>query len=109
MDDRWLNLVRLARDCGDLSSLFPPGIERLADLPYTIHSAIVSALGFLSFEELPNKERPPKSIWLFPKRMKEWWAGVEQMRKEEIENPDRANEPMDKSPLRDQLLVGFDR
>jgi hypothetical protein len=68
--------VRIARDCGDISSLFPPGIERLWDLPYTLHQAVRLALYFLSFEELPIKERPPKRIWLNSEKMDAWWSEV---------------------------------
>lgn len=81
MDEAWLSLVRMARDIGDISSLFPPGITRLTDLPFTISNAILGALGFLSFDELPEEEKPPKRIWLDAKKMKAWWAEVKRVRK----------------------------
>lgn len=73
--------MRLARDIGDISSIFPPGISRLYDLPFTIFNAIRYALHFLAFEELPREERPPKKIWLDGERMTEWWREVEENRK----------------------------
>ncbi len=107
MDEAWLNLVRVARDLGDISSLFPPGIERLFDLPYTIHNAIVNALGFLGFEDLPPKERPPKKIWLDGKKMKAWFAEVDAKRKAEMEG--HGDQPaMTDNALKDRLLIGFD-
>jgi hypothetical protein len=83
LDEEWLNIVRLARDVGDISSLFPPGVTRVYDLPYTIFNAIRLALHFLRFEELEEKERPPKKIWLDADRMKEWWAEVKRNRESE--------------------------
>jgi hypothetical protein len=80
VDEAWLETVRLARDCGDISSLFPPGITRLWDLPHTLHSAIRLALIFLRFEELPKEERPPKRMWLDADKMTLWWAEVKRNR-----------------------------
>jgi hypothetical protein len=44
--------------------------------------ALVIGLGFVSFDELPKDERPPKSIWLDGKERKRWFKAVEQIRKE---------------------------
>lgn len=87
--------MRIARDLGDVSSLFPDGISSLADLPYTLHDAITAALQFLMFEELPKDERPKRAIYLDPKRLSEHFDAVEKRRKEkysgegkeEIEDP----------------------
>lgn len=84
MDDAWLTSVRIARDCGDISSLFPAGVTRLWDLPFTIHQAIHMALYFLSFDELPLKERPPKKIWLDGDKMKLWFDEVKANRETEM-------------------------
>lgn len=67
-----------------MSLLLPDGITHLADLPHNIHDAIRLALGFLSFEELPQKERPPRHIWLDNERMREWSDMVKRMREEEM-------------------------
>lgn len=83
VDDMWLETVRMARDCGDISSLFPAGITRLWDLPHTLFTAIRMALGFLKFEELDPKERPPKKIWLDGDKMTMWWAEVKASREAE--------------------------
>lgn len=87
MDDVWLDTVRLARDCGDISSLFPPGITRIWDLPHTLFHAIRTSLHFLRFEELPRDEQPPKGIWLDEDKMKQWWREVEQAREDKYKNP----------------------
>lgn len=106
LDETWLATVRMARDIGDISSLFPPGITRLADMPFTLHDAIFSALSFLTFDELPEKERPPKHIWLNGKKMTAHWAEVKRARKAELEgHGDQSN--MAKNALTDRLLVGF--
>lgn len=83
MDEGWLDTVRLARDIGDISSLFPPGITRVWDLPHTIFNAIRMALVFLAFEQLKEEERPPKSIWLDGDRMTAWFAEVKRNRESE--------------------------
>ena len=81
MDEAWLDTVRIARDCGDISSLFPEGVTRLWDLPHTIHRAIRMALYFISFENIMHKEdKPPKHIWLDSERMEAWWAAVDERR-----------------------------
>lgn len=86
MDETWLDTVRMARDCGNISSLFPPGITQLWQLPYTIHAAIKFALYFLSFENLPySEDAPPKHIWLDSEKMTEWWRAVKQRREQPSE------------------------
>lgn len=97
--------MRIARDCGDISSLFPQGITRLWDLPYTIHNAIRMALYFLSFENLPTKEQPPKKIWLDPEKMKYWSDEV--MRNRELESQGQGDyQSMPQNDLVKQMFGG---
>lgn len=44
------------------------------------------ALHFLSFEELPLKERPPKKMWLDPDKMKLWFDEVKANREAEAKD-----------------------
>lgn len=60
-----------------MSLLLPDGIDHLLDLPYTHFDAIRDALGYLSFEELPRDERPPRAIWRDPKAIRAWFRDVE--------------------------------
>lgn len=83
-DDAWLDTVRLARDFGTVSQLFPEGIETVRDLPYTLFDAIRSALVFLSFDELPADEQPPKRIWLNANKLSEWFQAVKRRRDERM-------------------------
>jgi hypothetical protein len=91
-----------------VSLLLPDGITHLDDLPYTHHAAIVRALAFLSFEELPEEERPPHEIWWENDLMKEHFKRVRaareakyglesgsNMRDEPIEGPVERNAAMD--------------
>jgi hypothetical protein len=80
VDDAWLATVQIARDCGNVASLFPSGITRLWDLPYTIFNAIKIALIYLSWRELPKMEQPPKHIWEDNDRLTAWWSEVERNR-----------------------------
>ncbi len=100
MDEAWLNVVRIARDCGNISSLFPPGVTRLWDLPHTLSSAIRLALTYLSYEELPKKERPPKEIWLDVKKMKAHWEQVEANREREAKGQGSINDMPENSYLK---------
>lgn len=106
MDEAWLNTVRLARDLGDISSLFPKGITRLVDLPHTLHAAIRMAMFFVSFEKLPRDEQPPRQIWLDKRKMDEWWKAVEQ-RREEKYNPNKVDtSDMPENAMLKELIVG---
>lgn len=104
MDETWLDTVRIARDCGDISSLFPPGVTRLCDLPHTLHRAIRMALYFLSFDNIIEKEdKPPKRIWLDGEKMEEWWRQVEARR----ESPDgREVSKMPQNELLKEMFPG---
>lgn len=96
----------MARDIGDISSLFPPGVTTLIDLPFTIHQAILAALSFLSYDELPEADKPPKKIWLNQKKMEAWWAGVKERRKAEAEGGG-SQTSMTKGSLIEKLVVGM--
>lgn len=105
VDDAWLGLVRSAEAIGDLSSLFPPGIEKLYDLPFTIHNAILSALTYLSFHELPKEERPPRWMWQDTEKLEEWFKEVERVRKAKYgDGGDQSR--MEQSNLRSKLIIG---
>lgn len=81
MDDVWLATVRMARDGGDMSSLFPPGVTRLYELPFTIFHAIRFALNIINMQEnMEENEMPPKSIWLDNERMSQWMGEVKRNR-----------------------------
>lgn len=45
-------------------------------------NAIRQALAFLTFDELPDDERPPRSIWLKQDELKKWFAAVRRRREE---------------------------
>lgn len=79
----------MARDSGDVSSLFPEGITSMRDMPWTLHRAIGMGLSFLRMEELPEDEQPPRNIWFDPDRMDEHWAAVRQRREEKYGDKSR--------------------
>lgn len=98
--------MRLARDCGNISSLFPEGVTRLCDLPHTIHTAIRMALHFLKFEEMPEEEdRPPKHIWLDADRMDQWWKEVKAAH-ESRNKGEPALRDMDKNKAMEDIFPG---
>lgn len=95
----------MARNAGDISSLFPEGVTRLADLPFTIFNLIANSLFFVSFDEMPKEDRPPKSIWLDSDRMEQHWAALDAKRRDKEQG--RADtSKMPRNALIDQLVVG---
>lgn len=107
VDDTWLQLVRIARDAGDVSSLLPPGVKSLYDAPHLFVDALRTALYFLSFEELEKHERPPKKYWLNNDKMNQWWADVEANRRSKSGNPGgESYQSMPENELLKQAFVG---
>jgi hypothetical protein len=87
-----LDTVRIARDFGTVSELLPAGIDDLRDCPYPLFEAIRHALVVLSWDQLPKKERPPRSMWDDGEALQGWFARIERererdMRSGEIEDP----------------------
>lgn len=64
------------------------------------------ALVFLSWDELPNDERPPRTIWRNGDKLKEWFDDVKEKREREMD-PKRNNieDPVDNEAAKG-LIVG---
>lgn len=62
--------------------LFPEGVTDISELAYPLFLAIRRALIFLSFEEMPKEDQPPKRIWLDNDALSEHFARLERDRKE---------------------------
>lgn len=75
--------MRIARDFGTVSELFPPSTENVRDLPWRWFEAIRLAMYFLSFDELSEEERPPKKIWLDSEKLHDWFEMVKRNRERE--------------------------
>lgn len=82
---------------GDVSSLFPPGVTHLADVPYHLHDAIAKGMAFVGFDELPSEERPPKHIWLDEDKLRSWFDAVEKRREEKYSGTS------DRQPIEDPV------
>lgn len=78
--------MRFAREFGTVSDLFPEGVTDLLDLPHTFYEAVRAALLFLSFDELPQDERPPKRIWTDGGRLAEWFDRIRRDRNRDVES-----------------------
>lgn len=90
--DAWIDTVRFARDFGTVDHLLPTGVRSLRDLPATIFSAIRDGLLYLSFEELPAEDQPPKRLWRNADGLRSWFEDVRRHRGHdrddgEIEDP----------------------
>lgn len=86
--------MRFAREFGTVSDLFPEGVDDLLDLPHTLFGAIRTALLYLSFDELPRDERPPKRIWADGERLEAWFKEVERERERKAQGKD-IEDPVD--------------
>jgi hypothetical protein len=108
-DEAWTDTVRLARDFGSVSSLLPDWCRGIHDAPWLLFDAIRSALVFLSFDELPKKEVPPRRIWLDGERLSEWFRQVKINREREMRG-DGSSDPedgeMEQNAAAEGLLIG---
>jgi hypothetical protein len=60
--DAWVDTVRIARDFGTVAELLPDGIEDVRDSRTSSRRSAPRCV-ILSFDELPEDERPPRRIW----------------------------------------------
>lgn len=97
--------MRLARDFGDVTSLFPPDFHDLRDLPHALFEAIRMAALFLGFEELDRDEQPPKRIWLVPDQLSAWMEAVNAKRRGATSMDREIDDPVENLAARD-LIVG---
>lgn len=103
-----MNTVRIARDLGSVEQLFPDGVSRVVDLPYTIFDAIHRALIFLSFEEYERQEQPPKRIWMDATKLNEWFEKVRVDREKRYSGKSSPIEDPVKNDAASSLIVGDD-
>lgn len=78
--------MRLARDFGTVSELFPDEFRDLRDIPHTLFDLIRHALVFLSFDELPEDEVPPRRIWTDGEKLRDWFSDVRRKRRRELDS-----------------------
>jgi hypothetical protein len=84
-----------------VSALLPDGVEDVKDVPHLFFDAVRSALVFLSFDELPSEERPPRRIWRDGQKLKEWFDAVAARRERE-----HSAEPIE-DPIDNQAAAGL--
>lgn len=104
----WLDTLRIAKEHGELNDLLPPGVDGLLDCPYTVFEAIRLGQIYLSFDELPEDERPPKRIWLDADQITEWFSDVKRRREEKYSGGGRGG--WDKSivdPVQNEAAKGL--
>lgn len=103
-----MDTVRLARDFGTVRELYPDGVDSLWDLPHPLFDAIRMASIFLSFEELPKDEQPPRRIWDDGDKLKEWFEEVERKRKAKYDSDGAISDRPIEDPVENAagLVVG---
>lgn len=99
MGDAWITTVRIAQSLGGLHTIFPEGVTRLSELPYTLHDAILAALNFISFDELLDDERPPRKLWGDGEKLNMWFEEVKRKRNEKYGLDGSESGPID-NPVR---------
>lgn len=97
--------MRIARDLGDVSHVLPDGIRKLRDAPHQFAKAMRAALMFLSFEELPAEDVPPRNIWLDGKELKQWFEEVRRKNRQRINGDSEIEDPRRNAAI-DMLVVG---
>jgi hypothetical protein len=98
-------MVRLARDTGSMSDLYPPGVSSLLDLPAPLYDAIRKALIFAGFDEIPDEDRPPREIWLNSRKLREFFAEVRRKRKAGVRGDDWPSEGDIEDPVTNPLAT----
>lgn len=88
-----------------MSHLLPDGIGSLRDVPYRLLDAIKAGLMFLSFEELPSEDVPPRSIWTDGPALKAHFDRVRRRQKEAMGDKGEIEDPRENAAL-DLLIVG---
>jgi len=89
-----------------VSELLPDGIDDVRDIPHVLFEAIRSALVFLSFDELPKVERPPRRIWLDGDALRAHFDEIDRRRKDESAGgPGPIDDPVENEAAR-TLIVG---
>lgn len=89
-DEAWIGTVRIARDIGGVHTLFPRHVRSLLDLPHRLFEAIQMGLMVCSWQDnLEEKEQPPRSIWLDPRKLRAHMNEVRSNRKREAEGKGR--------------------
>lgn len=100
----WIDTVRIARDFGTVSELFPPGTENVRDLPWRWFEAIRLAMFFISFDELPEEERPPRKIWLDTEALESHFSALKAKREREAKGDKTLEgEPVQNKAARDLI------
>jgi hypothetical protein len=103
-----VDTVRIARDFGTVAELLPAGIDDARDIPHVLFRAIRNALVFLSFDELPDDERPPQRIWNDDDALKAWFDEVKRRRDEkyggEKAGPGPIEDPVENAAAKSLLV-----
>jgi hypothetical protein len=76
------------------------------DCPHTLFTAIRVALMVISFDELPEDERPARRIWLDNDRLEAWFKEVKRRRDEKYGGKSREIEDPVQNDAARALIVG---
>lgn len=91
---------------GTAELLFPPGFDRLDELPAPYFEHIRVSMIYLGFEEMPEDDRPPKSIWQEPDALKRHFDELKANRKRQADPT--AAEPIEE-PVQNDLTKHITR
>lgn len=92
---------------GTAHLLFPPGITDIRELPAPHFDAIRTSLMFLGFEEMPEEDAPPRSIWLDDEQLSAHFKRLKQRRKDEMTpNGSQPGGEMKQNALAKDMVVG---
>jgi hypothetical protein len=88
-----------------VSLLWPAGVDHLSELPWNFFHAVRLAQVYLSFEELPDDERPKRRIWDDPEALKAHfkWVKAERERKYKTGGGSSSSDDEDAEPKHNNL------
>lgn len=102
--DAWIDTVRIAQDFGGITTLLPPGVSALLEAPWPLLQAVRFAQMVISWDQLEDKDRPPRRIWQDQPALRAHMDRLKRDRRERAE--DREIEDPVHNAAADMLLTG---
>lgn len=90
---------------GTAHLLLPQGITDIREMPASHFDLIRRSMIFLSFEEMPEEDRPPRKIWLDDVKLVAHFDRLKEKRKTEA-GGDTVPGDMQENPLAKEMVVG---
>lgn len=94
---------------GSVEQILPEGVNHVRDLPFPVFDAVRRAMLFISFDELPSDERPPRAIWLNQEALNEHFDQVRLAREEKYGDGSSGSSREIDDPVQNELAKEMKR